>query len=101
MLSAVSHNLQLQQRASVRLLPTARVVVHSVPTAPVMIKLKFDSERPRKSGEGSITVTEEVELEVYPSEGLEILKFQVTMPSLWGGSSCVSWCCTGSIEGFS
>lgn len=44
---------------------------------PVMIKLRFERERPRESGSGSILVAEEVELEVHAAEGLEILKFQV------------------------
>lgn len=44
---------------------------------PVTIKLRFERERPRMSGSGSILVAEEVELEVHAAEGLEIFKFQV------------------------
>ncbi|CAM9575191.1 unnamed protein product [Hapterophycus canaliculatus] len=44
---------------------------------PVMIKLHFEREKPRESGEGFILVADETELEVYASEGLEFFKFQV------------------------
>lgn len=42
-----------------------------------MVKLRFERLKPRQSGEGSILVAEESDLEVHGSEGLEILKFQV------------------------
>eukprot|EP00903_Cladosiphon_okamuranus_P017573 g16186.t1 len=44
---------------------------------PVMVKLRYEREKPRESGNGFILVAEETELEVHASEGLEIFKFQV------------------------
>lgn len=49
----------------------------SAATGPVMVKLRFEREKARESGEGFVVVTEETDLEVHASEGLEILKFQV------------------------
>lgn len=46
---------------------------------PVTVKLRFDREKLRENGNGTILVAEEVELEVHPSEGLEIFKFQVRL----------------------
>lgn len=42
-----------------------------------MVKLRFERDKPRESGEGTVLVMEEVELEVHPTEGLDIFKFQV------------------------
>lgn len=42
-----------------------------------MVKLRFEREKPRESGNGFVLVAEEAELEVHASEGLEIFKFQV------------------------
>lgn len=46
-----------------------------------MVKLRFERQKPRQSGEGFVLVAEEMELEVHPSEGLEIFKFQVHPPT--------------------
>lgn len=43
----------------------------------MMVKLRFEREKPRESGNGFILVVEEAELEVHASEGLEIFRFQV------------------------
>eukprot|EP00611_Tribonema_gayanum_P022563 TRINITY_DN454_c0_g1_i2.p1 TRINITY_DN454_c0_g1~~TRINITY_DN454_c0_g1_i2.p1 ORF type:complete len:1026 (+),score=334.69 TRINITY_DN454_c0_g1_i2:184-3261(+) len=44
---------------------------------PVTVKVKFVRERVRESGTGKILVSEEVELEVDPSDGLDVLQFQI------------------------
>ncbi|CAN0115449.1 unnamed protein product [Ectocarpus sp. 12 AP-2014] len=44
---------------------------------PVMVKLRFEREKPRENGEGFILVAQETDVEVHASEGLEIFKFQV------------------------
>lgn len=49
----------------------------SAATGPVMVKLRFEREKARESGEGFVVVTEEIDLEVHASEGLEMFKFQV------------------------
>lgn len=43
----------------------------------MLVKLRFEREKPRESGNGFVLVAEEAELEVHASEGLEIFKFQV------------------------
>lgn len=50
---------------------------------PVMVKLRFEREKPRESGTGFILVAEEAELEVHASEGLEIFKFQVRKTAVY------------------
>lgn len=42
-----------------------------------MVKLRFERQKPRESGQGFILVAEEADVEVHASEGLEIFKFQV------------------------
>ncbi|CAM9281638.1 unnamed protein product [Ectocarpus sp. 8 AP-2014] len=42
-----------------------------------MVKLRFEREKPRESGEGFILVAQETDVEVHAAEGLEIFKFQV------------------------
>lgn len=54
-----------------------------------MVKLRFEREKPRESGNGFILVAEEAELEVHASEGLEIFKFQVQQ-TYDGIQCCVS-----------
>eukprot|EP00752_Nemacystus_decipiens_P003103 g2874.t1 len=49
----------------------------SAAAGPVMVKLRFEREKPRESGNGFVLVAEEAELEVHASEGLEIFRFQV------------------------
>ncbi|KAG5179289.1 putative peptide n-glycanase [Tribonema minus] len=46
-------------------------------TGPVTVKVKFVRERVRESGTGKILVSEEAELEVDPSDGLDVLQFQI------------------------
>lgn len=41
------------------------------------VKLLFDQEKLRKDGNGFIRVSQEAEVEVHASEGLEIFKYQV------------------------
>ncbi|CAM9150392.1 unnamed protein product [Scytosiphon promiscuus] len=62
---------QVEQKAS------QHMAAASAAGGPVMIKLRFEREKPRESGQGFILVAEETELEVHASEGLEIFKFQV------------------------
>lgn len=63
--------------------PTANLSAKNFSAAggPVMVKLRFEREKPRESGNGFILVAEESELEVHASEGLEIFKFQVQQAS--------------------
>lgn len=64
---------------------------HCSPAAgPVMVKLRFEREKVRESGEGFVVVTDETDLEVHASEGLEIFKFQVGDLLSW---SCVHVVC--------
>lgn len=70
--------------------PTLIRESRSAASGPVMIKLRFEREKPRESGQGFILVAEETELEVHASEGLEIFKFQVSkLLSLVGESAVV------------
>lgn len=46
-----------------------------------MVKLRFEREKPRESGEGFILVAQETDVEVHAAEGLEIFKFQVRRPA--------------------
>ncbi|CAM9857108.1 unnamed protein product, partial [Phaeothamnion confervicola] len=45
--------------------------------SPIRAKLRLEREKPRQDGSGSVLVFEEVELEILPAEGLEVLQFQV------------------------
>lgn len=60
----------------------ARLVITALSSTggPVMVKLRFEREKPRESGEGFILVAQETDVEVHASEGLEIFKFQVRRP---------------------
>ena len=55
-------------------------MLRSAAGGPVIVKLRFERKKTRESGEGFILVSEETEIEVHPSEGLDIFKFQVRPP---------------------
>jgi hypothetical protein len=46
-------------------------------SGPVRAKLTYAKQVPRQSGPGTVLVTQEVELDCDPAEGLEVLRFQV------------------------
>lgn len=54
--------------------------LRSAAGGPVVVKLRFELQKPRESGQGFILVSQEADIEVHPSEGLEIFKFQVRNP---------------------
>jgi hypothetical protein len=48
-------------------------------SGPVRAKLTYAKQVPRQSGPGTVLVTQEVELDCDPADGLEVLRFQVSI----------------------
>lgn len=51
----------------------------SATAGPITVKLRFEREKPRQSGDGFILVSQEEDIEVDAVEGLDIFRFQVTL----------------------